>query len=80
VKSARNDAKRNKSAPEKPKLRTLPKAAKELGIGLSTLRRLLEDGKLRSVRIYSREMVSVDELDRFLRENEGGPHEQGSNR
>lgn len=49
-----------------PKLTSLPKAARKLGIGLRTLKRLIADGSIKTFRVYSRELISIDELDRFL--------------
>lgn len=51
-----------------PKLVTLPRAAKQLGVGIRTLKRLIADGKLKTVRVYARDLIAPAELDRFSRE------------
>jgi excisionase family DNA binding protein len=46
-------------------------AARELGIGLRTLERLLAEGELTPVRIRGRVLVEPDELARFVRQSRG---------
>jgi excisionase family DNA binding protein len=45
---------------------SLTEAADALGIHRHTLRQLVEDGRLRSVRVGRRYLIPVAEIDRFL--------------
>jgi len=49
-----------------PHLATTKQAADALGVSDRTVRRLIEAGKLRTVRVKRRVFVSADEIRRFI--------------
>jgi excisionase family DNA binding protein len=51
-------------------LYSIPEAAGRLGLGRSTMYRLVYENKLRTVRIGQRRLVSRSELERFVAELE----------
>ncbi len=53
-------------APTSPLLHPIPRAAKLLGIGRTSVYELLEEGKLSSVRIGSRRLIPDASIKKFL--------------
>jgi len=51
----------------RPRARSKPDAAREMGIGLYTLNRLIADGRIQTISVYDRQMVALSEIERFLR-------------
>lgn len=49
-------------------LRSLPEAQSELGIGRSTIYKLIATGDLATVKIGRRQLVAQAELERFVRD------------
>jgi excisionase family DNA binding protein len=51
-----------------PYLHTVPESAEKLCIGRTKLYELIDAGKIKTVKIGSRTLISDDELQRFVRE------------
>lgn len=66
AKTVKRNQYREKPGKNRPKLMTQPQAARELGVRLKTLKRLIADGTLVTIRVYARELIPSDEIDRFL--------------
>ena len=48
--------------------RTIPNSAKAMGIGVSTLWRLIANGEIRTISINRRRLIAETELQRFIRD------------
>lgn len=51
---------------QQPALLSRAQAAKYLGVGISTVRRLVGTGELREIKLGKRSLLSLSELDRFI--------------
>lgn len=55
-----------KAGPIEPRLATIEGAAESLAVSERTVRRLIHDGQLRSVKVGGRRLIPVAALDEFV--------------
>ncbi|GGK48354.1 helix-turn-helix domain-containing protein [Nocardia camponoti] len=59
-------------SPQQNRLHSIPAAAEQLGIGRSTVYILMNEGKLRSVKVAGRRLISSDAIAEFIERAEQG--------